>query len=251
VTGTSVVEELLAQTSLPLQTRLDAADVVMGWRPAARILIPLDGEVERFASLLLSAGAHIAVGRGIKWQRRTNAVGCIDWFEHQVPQSAPREDALQRMSVLYLGKSVEASVLSRAADEGGADFEFGASLGYPACCRRFVQDRGAVPAISECFGLYASSGYFDPWTWPCTMQVDAALIPHYPCSCDCAESRALAESRWRLINLVGRRSDIDRLRWARRVTYFLSEEGAVGVVGDEGMPMQSLRSTALPRGEFP
>ena len=42
MTGTSVVEELLALSSLPLQTRLDAADVVMGWRPAARILIPLD-----------------------------------------------------------------------------------------------------------------------------------------------------------------------------------------------------------------
>lgn len=225
MTGTSMVEELLALSSLPLQTRLDAADVVMGWRPAARILIPLDGEVERFVRLVLGAGNHVTVGRGIKWQQRAGAVRCIDWFEQEVPQGAPRGDALERMSVLYLGKSVEASELSRAADEGGADFEFGASLGYPACCRRFVQDRGAVPAISECFGLYASSGHFDPWTWPCTMQVDAALIPHYPCSSACAESRALAESRWRLMSLVGRRGDVDRLKWARSVTYFLSGKG--------------------------
>ncbi len=251
MTEVSAVSKLLGFELLPLQTRLDTIDVALGWRPAARVLIPIYGEIEAFAAKVLESGCMISVGRGVKLQRRVSATQCIDWFESLPVAGGTHGLGLERMSILYIGRSETEAEQARAADESGDDESFGRALGYPRCCMSFVRNRSRVPSIAECFELYASDGFYEPWTWPCTLQFDAGLIPHFPCSSSCGDSRILAEQRWNLLREAGRSTDIDRLRRARRGKYFLATDNTVGRVDPDGQVPSSASATALPTGEFP
>jgi hypothetical protein len=210
----------LSRPSLPLQLRLDVADVMCGLRPAARVLIPAVGPRDLELAALVETGLDIAVARGLKWQTRRTAIGCVDW-------AAPASDESDPFVVLYVGQSETATVKARAADERGDDLAFGEALGYPSCCTDWVRVRGSVPALAEIFELYAPDGHYACLAWPGSMAADGPLIPHFPCSRTCAPSRVLALQRWNYLQDLQSKHAADRIRWASMASYQLLESGEI------------------------
>jgi hypothetical protein len=210
----------LSRPSLPLQARLDVADVMCGLRPAARVLIPAIGHRDVELSALVETGLAIAVARGMKWQARRSSIGCVDW-------SAAASSETDPFVVLYVGRDETAASSARTADEGADDSAFGETLGYPSCCTEWVCRRGAVPALAESFKLYAPDGHYACYAWPASMAVDAPLTPHFPCSRSCAPSQRLALGRWIYLQEIQASQPIERIRWAANATYHLLSSGEV------------------------
>lgn len=205
------------------QARMDAIDIVVGLRPAARLVVRYGFEVESIAGALVESGVSVAVGRGVKHQRRNSVMQCVDWFTGE----SCSNESTEPMAVLYIGLTSESAHAARSADESGDDERFGIALGYPECCREFVRQKRRVPAMSECFDLYAPSGYFEPWSWSATMALDAALLPHFPCGPSCAHSIRFARERWNIVTRLGCESDCNRVRSAREAAYWLESGGGV------------------------
>ena len=210
----------LSRRSLPLQARLDVADVMCGLRPAARVLIPSAGPRDVELAALVETGLAIAVARGMKWQARRTSIGCVDW-------AAPACSESEQFVVLYVGHDETATVSARTADERGDDLAFGETLGYPSCCTDWVHVRGSVPALAESFDLYAPDGHYTCLAWPGSMAVDAPLIPHFPCSRNCGPSRILALRRWNYLQELPDTQAVERIRWASMATYQLLDSGEI------------------------
>ncbi len=229
------------------QARMDSVDVVVGLRPAARLVVRHGFEVESIASALVASGVSVAVGRGVKHQRRNSVIQCIDWFSVE----SCSNESTESMAVLYIGMSTESAIAARSADESGDDERFGVTLGYPECCREFVRQRHGVPAISECFDLYAPRGHFEPWSWSATMALDAALLPHFPCEPFCANSIRFAKERWKIVTQFGSKVDCNRVRNAREATYWLESGGGVHFAKTEQDVPGSALKRAIPSEPWP
>lgn len=217
------IRETLNLYNLSLQIRCDISDVIVGLRPTARLMLRSGSETEICVRTIIEAGLFVAVGRGVKWQTRRKELGLVDWMGDG-PES---NDGMEKFVVLYIGRDRQSAEASRAADETGDDTVFGRALGYPACCIKFVHERGAVPELREVFTLYTKEGRYDPWCWPGAMALDRSLLIHYPCSTSCDHSRTLGRSRWEYILHSGCRPLIAQLRAAHELIYWLDNDGQV------------------------
>lgn len=215
------IRHLLGLHGLTMQIRCDIVDIVLGLRPTARIMLRPGVEVETCIRELVSAEIAIAVGRGIKWQAKSQRVGVVDWMGEGA------SEAEEKFIVLYIAKSQGLAENSRAADEGRDDTAFGRELGYPLCCVSFVHDRGRVPEHRDVFSFYAAKGYYHPLCWPGAMAIDRSLLIHYPCGDLCMVSRSMAEKRWNYIQRFGSNNMIDLVRKAHSMIYWLDYEGHV------------------------
>lgn len=209
----------LRKEHLPLQMRLDLLDVFCRLRPAARILIRPEDEAEEVCQAILSVGYYIAVGKGIKWQPKSSAVTCHDWFSKN-----SNSTTFESMAVLYVADSQAGADQTRAADETRDDVVFARALGYPSCCIEWVSVRKRVPELSECIELYAAEGSYDPLVWPGAMLNDASLTPHYPCSTSCVHSQALARARVELLVRLGCFEILESIISAREMVYFVDNQ---------------------------
>jgi hypothetical protein len=216
------MQEFLNDRSLPLQLRLDCLDVMASIRPAARILVQVGAEAEKVCTALLNSGIAISVAKGVKRQPTSKQITVHDWFD----QSEPGEDFLD-MAVLYVAKDQDTADSVRSADETKDDVLFGKALGYPSCCVEWVNKRGSVPEIRECFALYAQGSIYDPLVWPGAMLLDAPLTPHNPCSKDCGQSKQIALSRLRELERINASQILRSLTLARALVYWINEEGDI------------------------
>jgi len=212
----------LALSEIPLQARLDVADVYSGIRSAARVLLPLAPSPEGVVVALLKMPLSVAVARGVKWQQKRTKLGFVDW-------ATRRDDQAEAFVVLYVASTQANAEELRKLDELGCDADFGAALGYPTCCVEWVVGRGGVPALAESFELYAMDGSYTPRAWPPSMVCDAPLMPHFPCSRNCNASGQIAAHRWRLLLASHNTPLIERVRGAFRQTYFLSGSREISI----------------------
>lgn len=217
------VRELLGLSDLTLQVRCDLVDVVTGLRPTARLMLRPGAEAETCARAIVRAGLSVAVGLGVKWQVRREQVGVVDWMGEE----SASHDTTEKFILFYVGLTQASADNCRAADQTRDDTEFGRTLGYPACCVRFVNERGGVPEHKDVFMLYAAQGRYDPLCWPGAMVLDRSLLTHYPCSTRCAASRKMAAYRWRYILDSGCKSVIEQVRSAHGYIYWLDLDGRV------------------------
>lgn len=222
--------DFLGNAGLSLQLRLDILDVSARLRPAARVLIRPEGEAKEVCASLLGLGLSISVGKGVKWQPKTAATTCHDWFSETLDQSA-----LEPMVPIYVAFTEVGAVAARAADETADDGVFATALGYPACCIRWVLARGRVPEVRESISLYAPNGKYDPLIWPGAMIVDAPLTAHYPCSTSCKPSRDVAQARISLLLQVGQDDILRHLADARELVYFLDANCALKAAPSSGL----------------
>lgn len=234
--------DLPAQT---LQLRLDLLDVLVGLRPAARLVVHPEHGLELLVSRILETGLHIEVGEGSRLQSKSERMRCVDWFE----RTDSGERLTERMALLYVGTDASSACKCKLADQSRDDDVFGRALGYPECCREFVRRRGAVPALREVFDLYASDGFFNPWTWSGAMSVDAALLPHFPCSRDCTHSMSIAKSRWRLVSELGVAEVVTHLKRYREGCFWLSRDFEVKWGLHSGASSASALAVAVPLRE--
>lgn len=222
---TNKVAGFLTQNYLPLQLRLDLLDVFCGLRPAARILVRPENEATQVCRDVLAFGCYIAVGKGVKWQPKSLAITCHDWFSDHSDAAG-----LEALAVLYVARSETKAQETRAADETRDDVIFAQALGYPDCCIDWVRERKRVPELSECIALYAPNGVYDPLVWPGAMLCDAPLTPHYPCSSTCAPSQALARARVQLLVKSGCSELLQRIIRAREMIYYTDQKGHLRAV---------------------
>ncbi len=220
-------KRLLCEPRYSLQARLDALDVLLGVRPAARLLLPREGPAERMATLLLQAGAAVAVGRHLVTQS-IPLEGEV-FVNELIIDSSERGANVEVLVPLYIGLNRECSERARDLDETGDDRGFGESLAYPNCCIEAVLRRGSVPAIDECYELYATDGFFEPLTWPAAACRDASLVPHYPCHRNCRPSFAMAAARVEALLKWAPKSDLGRVEWALSATYTFLDDHSIDV----------------------
>jgi len=209
------------------QVRTDIIDVLCGARPAARLTMKKNGEAGRISQYIISLGLQIAVGRVTRFQKIKSLNRYVDCFE---PASSDGEEFIN----LYLSCSLANSELSRDCDEAGDDNGFGLSLGYPKCCIQWMCRRKRVPALTECFALYASEGRYFADNWPTAAAIDASLTPHFPCSPGCRHTREFTNWRWSIIKECAGQEIIQRVSKAHSQIYGLNSEGRILMPVHEG-----------------
>ena len=222
LTRQAAVARVLASKSLTLQLRCDAADILTGLRPAARVMVRPGVEARLCVELLVSTGLSVSVARGFVLQQVRRSGGVIDWRSQG--EGAPHDE---KFVVLYCARHQKIADDARARDESKDDTAFGLSLGYPRCCVARVARVGRVPEHREVFLLYASNGVYSPLCWPGAMSRDASLLVHYPCSASCEHSRVLAASRLEYIRESAPADVLEKVRKAHLQTYWLTETGTV------------------------
>ena len=185
-------KKILDIRRLSTQIRLDVLDVAESIRPGARIIVRPGEEAHIAAELILSFGLAISVGRGMARIPLGNEAFADHFSEEQ--------EAFEKMAIFYLAQTKFSADALRSADESAEDSKFGLLLGYPKCCIEFVKVRGAIPTLSETVSMYSSLGKYDPLIWPASAVLDATLVPHFPCSSVCVQTKAIAKMRWSLIS---------------------------------------------------
>lgn len=236
---------ILAATSLRLQARFDILDVLMGWRPAARLLLSRGGLAEEAVRLSISYGLHVKVDPSLVRQ--------------SIPQShSPYVDQLrfdsfssneELLVVLFIGRGPGEAETAFAADRAADDERLGRALGYPLCCVRSVVSRGFVPTLAESLSLYGTGG-FDPLLWPALSVNDAGLIPHFPCNAACEPSKGLAMNRYTVLSRCGYRGDMLRVRRTAMSCFSVDEHGHVQMRLCSEIEMGNL-GWVRPRSELP
>jgi hypothetical protein len=221
-------KDILNVRGLSTQIRLDILDVVESIRPGARIMVRPGEETNIAAKLILSCGLAISVGRGMARIPLANDA-FSDHFSKEL-------DTFEKMAVFYLAGTKSMADALRAADESSEDTKFGLLLGYPKCCIEFVKVRRGVPKLSETVSLYSHLGKYDPLIWPASSVLDAALVPHFPCSNFCVHTKAIAKKRWSLIT-SGSLELAAQIASANSKLYWIENGGALRV-GDK-LPNES------------
>ena len=239
------IRSIIQESALRLQVRLDLVDVLMGWRPVARVLLQRGGAAELVARLSVAHNLEPVVDPSLVRQHRPNPGSpYVDRFDRLGPS-----DDFDVLVALFIARSRESAQGALEADHSADDVRLGLALGYPPCCVHFVERGGGVPTLAESLTLYGEGG-FDPLIWPAASLNDAGLLPHFPCSLHCEPSRALATRRLEVLTRYGRQQDLDRMTRSAGAAYSVDEQGTVRMhlpsLG-ESPPPGSLR----PRIELP
>ncbi|MSR41668.1 MAG: hypothetical protein EXS10_07175 [Phycisphaerales bacterium] len=210
---------LLESSELPLQLRLDLLDVALGIRPAARVLVRIDGEDAIGATLALALGLRVIVGRGaVRVARSTSSY--VDGFSNADASNT------ERFAIFYVALTDAIAEVTRSADESRDDECCGNALGYPPCCIAFVKRNECVPTMNECINLYSKGGYFNPLIWPGAAILDGSLLPHFPCSRACVPSIRLATTRWNAVRKFLPQAR-ESVRNAARAIYWIDSGGGL------------------------
>lgn len=227
------VRILLGERTLRLQTRLDLLDILMDWRPAARLLLPRGGGAETAARICVAVGLVPIVDPSMVWQPRASA---SNPYVDQIVQPTG-DDGAEALIALFVARTHDAARTALQADHSADDERLGMALGYPACCISFVKKRSGVPTLAESLHLYSGPGEFDPLIWPAAALNDAALLPHYPCGIECSASRALAARRLGELARLGPTEDRERVWTTARAAFGKDAAGRVTMrAGDRSVP---------------
>lgn len=243
VNSNSIISELLGSHNFTLQCRLDVIDVLSDLRPASRLIVRKKNEAEALARVLVESGGHIKVGK-YSFKQTVNSSGYVDYLDNNSSSELNQEDYVS----LYFSCDENLAIDAFNADYTKDDKIFGRSLGYPTCCIDMVIKKGKVPALADCFKLYANDGQYEPLTWPVASILDAALIPHYPCKPDCKKSIKIAESRMDLLYQYGRTNDINRIQKALTRKYQLSRNGIISISRSNNL--RDIFATAVPNRDI-
>jgi hypothetical protein len=237
--GPEATRRIILESALRLQVRLDLVDVLMGWRPVARVLLQRDGAAELVARLSIASHLEPVVDPSLVRQKRPSPDSpYVDKLDLHGPS-----DEIDVLVALFIARHRNSALAALEADHSADDVRLGLALGYPPCCVRFVERRGGVPTLAESLTLYGEAG-FDPLIWPAASLNDAGLLPHFPCSPHCQASRELASRRLQLLMRFGSREDLNRVKRSAEAGYSLDERGTVRMhvtAARESVPFGSLR----------
>lgn len=213
--------EKIFNSNHTLQCRLDILDVYANLRPASRLIVKKDFEAENLAKLLIDLNGHVLVGKN-SFTQSLSKNGYVDFID-----SKNNQNNLDLYICIYFSMSKSKANNAFDSDYSANDMLFGKSLGYPDCCINYVEKIGKVPSLIDSFEIYVNRDTYEPLTWPVAAIMDAALLPHFPCTTNCEESLNHSKSRLRFINEFCTNKELDRIYKALSSNYFLLNDGLI------------------------
>jgi hypothetical protein len=174
---------------------LEVLYVMMGVKPAARIVIP-QFMLEPVTGFCKRNGLVYEVSDFKVVSQEDTGKGGFTNISKRIPLNSLQRGELY----VYISKSEEKARLAKLYELDNV--KFGEILGYPRCCIEFFkrnfelqskrQNDYVLPAVKK-FGI---SPFFNNYA---LRYFDVSLINHFPCSLDCKESEEIGRRNLRVI----------------------------------------------------